>query len=191
MPAVQSRRKRGEPLLGHGPLSSTDHVTLLSSHRYLQEAADAEARRAQRRQLPFAVVMAELTTLSHINRSEGYAAGDHALRELGRAVERAVAGMAATAGRFSGRRLAIVLPGAGHEAATAVAVRLAEGFEGWNPEIRTAVAVWRNGDHGEDVLARARLELEMAEVPAAELAPELRQQPEAPAPRSRPGPSGR
>ena len=168
VPAVQSRRKRGEPLLGHGALSSTDHVTLLSSHRYLQEAADAEARRAQRRQLPFAVVMAELTTLSHINRSEGYAAGDHALRELGRAVERALAGMSATAGRFSGRRLAIVLPGAGHEAAAAVAVRLAEGFDDWNPEIRTAVAVWRNGDHGEDVLARARLELEMADVPAAD-----------------------
>ncbi len=168
VPAVQTRRGRGEPLLGHGPLSSTDHVTLLSSHRYLQEAADAEARRAQRRQRPFAVVMAELTSLSDTNRSESYAAGDHALREFGRAVERAVAGMTATAGRFSGRRVAIVLPDAGHDAATAVAARVAEGFDGSAPDIRTAVAVWRNGDHGEDVLARARLTLEMAAAPGPE-----------------------
>ncbi|MBA2629790.1 MAG: HD domain-containing protein, partial [Thermoleophilaceae bacterium] len=108
VPAVQTRRRRGEPLLGHGSISSTDHVTLLFSHRYLQEAADTEARRAQRRQRPFAVVMAELTALSQINRVEGYAAGDHALRELGQAIERALNGMTATAGRFSGRRLGVV-----------------------------------------------------------------------------------
>ena len=162
VPAVQTRRRRGEPLLGHGSISSTDHVTLLFSHRYLQEAADTEARRAQRRQRPFAVVMAELTALSQINRVEGYAAGDHALRELGQAIERALNGMTATAGRFSGRRLGVVLPGTGHQAATAIATRVAEGFDGAHPPIRTAVAVWQNGDHGEDVLARARLTLDVA-----------------------------
>ena len=168
VPAVQTRRRRGEPLLGHGALSSTDQVTLLFSHRYLQEAADVEARRAQRGHRQFAVVMIELTALSHINRSEGYAAGDHALKELGSAVESAVAGMSATAGRFSGRRLAIVLPGAGEDAATEVAARVAEGFDGAHPEIRTAVALWRNGDRGEDVLARARLGLELVDVPSAD-----------------------
>ena len=110
--------------------------------------------------------MVELSSLSQINRSEGYAAGDHALRELGKTIGQALNGMTATAGRFSGRRLAIVLPGAGHEAATELAARIAGGFDGASPPIRTAVAVWRNGDHGEDVLARARLALEMADVPA-------------------------
>ncbi len=47
VPAVQTQRTLGEPLLGHGPVSSPDHVTLLSSHRHLQEAANSEARRAQ------------------------------------------------------------------------------------------------------------------------------------------------
>jgi len=162
VPAVQAQRERGEPLLGHGSIASTDHVTLLFSHRYLQEAADAEASRAQRRQRPFAVVMVELLSLSEINKREGYAAGDRALQELGQALGRALDGLAATPGRFSGRRLAVVLPGTGHQAASAVAARVAEGFDGSHPPIRTAVAVWHNGDHGVDVLARAKLALDAA-----------------------------
>jgi diguanylate cyclase (GGDEF)-like protein len=162
VPAVQAERERGEPLLGHGSMVSTDHVTLLFSHRYLQEAADAEASRAQRRQRPFAVVMVELLTLSEINKREGYAAGDRALQELGHAVGRALDGLAATPGRFSGRRLAVVLPATGHHGATAVAARVAECFDGTHPPIRAAVAVWHNGDHGVDVLARARLALDAA-----------------------------
>ena len=162
VPAVQAQRERGEPLLGHGSMASTDHVTLLFSHRYLQEAADAEASRAQRRQRPFAVVMVELLTLADINKREGYASGDRALQELGHAVGRALDGIAATPGRYSGRRLAVVLPGTGHQRATAVAARVAAGFDGTHPPIRTAVAVWHNGDHGVDVLARARMALDAA-----------------------------
>ena len=56
----------------------------------------------------------------------------------------------------------MVLPATGHHAATAVAARVAEGFDGTHPPIRTAVAVWHNGDHGVDVLARARMALDAA-----------------------------
>ena len=89
-PPFRARRKRGEPLLGlAGPLSSTDAVALLSSHRYLQEAVDAEAPAPP---APAASVRGGhrgAATLSHINRSEGYAAGDHALRSsAGRSSER-------------------------------------------------------------------------------------------------------
>jgi diguanylate cyclase (GGDEF)-like protein len=160
VPAVQAERGAGEPLLGPGSIASTDHVTLLLSHRYLQEAAHAEARRAQRRQRPCAVVMTELTTLSEINRREGYAAGDSALHQLALALEGALGGITATAGRFSGRRLAVVLPDTGHAAASAIAAQVDESFDGALPPIRTSVAVWRHGDHGEDVLARARLALD-------------------------------
>jgi hypothetical protein len=37
---------------------------------------------------------------------------------------------------------------------------VAESFDGARPPIRTSVAVWQHGDHGEDVLARARLALD-------------------------------
>jgi diguanylate cyclase (GGDEF)-like protein len=160
VPAVQVEREPGEPLLGYRSIASTDHVTSLFSHRYLQEVAHAEATRAHRRQRPFSVVMVELTTLSEINRREGYRAGDRALHELGLAIEGALADAAGTAGRFSGRRLAVVLPDAGHTAAAALAARVAEACDGVQPPIRTAVAVWQHGDHGEDVLARARLALD-------------------------------
>jgi diguanylate cyclase (GGDEF)-like protein len=164
VPAVQAWREHDEPLLGHGSVASIDHVTLLYSHRYLQEVASAEAARAGRRRRPFAVVMVELTNLSEINRREGYAAGDHALQELAHAIERELDGMPATAGRFSGRRLAIVLPAAGHNVAAAVAARVAESFNHGGPPVRTGIAVWQHGDHGEDVIARARLALD--ETPA-------------------------
>ena len=75
---------------------------------------------------------------------------------------RALDGVAATPGRFSGRRLAVVLPGTGHQGASAIAARVAAGFDGTHPPIRTAVAVWHNGDHGADVLARALLALDAA-----------------------------
>jgi hypothetical protein len=55
-----------------------------------------------------------------------------------------------------------VLPDTGHHAASEIAARVAEGFDGGHPVIRTAVAVWQHGDHGEDVLARARLALDVA-----------------------------
>ena len=97
--------------------------------------------------------MIELTTLSEINRREGYAAGDSALHQLALALEGALGGITATAGRFSGRRLAVVLPDTGHAAASAIAARVAESFDGARPPIRTSVAVWRHGDHGEDVLS--------------------------------------
>jgi diguanylate cyclase (GGDEF)-like protein len=160
VPAVQAEREPGEPLLGHRSIASTDHVTSLFSHRHLQEVAHAEATRADRRQRPFAVVMIELTTLSDINRREGYRAGDEALHELGLAIERSLAGVRGVPGRFSGRRLAVVLPETGHTAATALAARVAASFDGAAPPVRTAVAVGQRGDRGEDVLVRARLALD-------------------------------
>lgn len=160
VPAVQARRDPGEPLLGHGLVGSTDHVTLLFSHRFLQEAADSEAKRAQRRRSPFAVLMVELTGLSQINLREGYAAGDRALHDVGRALDQTLNGIRATAGRFSGRRLAVVLPDTGHSEASGLAAEVAGSLDGSGPAIRTGVAVWQEGDHGVDVLARARLALE-------------------------------
>ena len=67
-------------------------MTLLFSHRFLQEAASSEAKRAQRRRSPFAVLMVELTGLSQINLREGYAAGDRALHDVGRALDQTLNG---------------------------------------------------------------------------------------------------
>jgi diguanylate cyclase (GGDEF)-like protein len=159
-PAVQARRQRDEPLLGHGPVGATDNVTLLYSHRYLLEQAEFEAERARRHARPFAVVMVEVCELPDINRRDGYAAGDAALYDVARALEEAIATMPAVPGRYSGRRLAAIVPNSGQAAAMAAADRLLRRLESDGPVTRAAVAVWQHGDHGEAVLSRARLELE-------------------------------
>jgi diguanylate cyclase (GGDEF)-like protein len=159
-PAVQAQRQRDEPLLGHGPVGATDNVTLLYSHRYLLECAEFEAERARRQARPFAVVMVEVCDLRDINRRDGYAAGDAALYDVARALEQALEATPAISGRYSGRRMAAVVPKSGQTAGTAVADRLRRRLESGGPAVRAAVAVWQHGDHGETVLSRARLELE-------------------------------
>jgi HD-GYP domain-containing protein (c-di-GMP phosphodiesterase class II)/GGDEF domain-containing protein len=157
-PAVQARRHHDEPLLGQRPVGATDNVTLLFSHRYLLEYAEFEAERARRHTRPFAVVMVEVCDLRDVNRRDGYAAGDAVLDEVARALEEAIP-PTAMAGRYSGRRLAAIVPGSGQSAGRAAVDRLHARLSG-GPDVRTAVAVWQQGDHGEAVLSRARLELE-------------------------------
>jgi len=159
-PAFQARRQQDEPLLGHGPVGASDNVTLLYSHRYLLECAELEARRARRHARPFAVVMVELQDLPGINSRAGYAGGDAALYELARALEEALPTATAIAGRYSGKRLAAILPNSGQSAATAAVDRLLKLLHGEDAAVRVAVAVWQHGDHGEAVLLRARLALE-------------------------------
>jgi diguanylate cyclase (GGDEF)-like protein len=146
--------------LGAATAAASDNVTLLHSHRHLLEVAAREAERAARNRQPFAVAMVELSELSMINRREGYAAGDMALQTAARALERSLAGEPATVGRYSGRRLAVVLPGTDHTVASEHGATLLKQLERSAPRVRVGVAVWQHGDHGEDVFARARLALE-------------------------------
>ena len=140
-------------------------MTLLHSHRYLQEAAAREAQRSARTGRPFAVAMVEVSELSMINRREGYAAGDMALQAVARALEGTMAAEPATIGRYSGRRLAVVLPATGHTGPpqhSAETVEQLEELERAGPRVRVGMAHWQPGDQGEDVFARARLALEAA-----------------------------
>jgi diguanylate cyclase (GGDEF)-like protein len=149
--------------LGATSAAASDNVTLLHSHRFLQEVAAREAQRSARNRRPFAVAMVELSELSTINRQESYAAGDMALQAAARALERTMAGASVTIGRYSGRRLAVVLPGAGDTdtgGRGAQMVEQLEQLERSGPRVRVGVAYWQPGDQGEDVFARARLALE-------------------------------
>ena len=158
-PSVHAQRHQDEPLLGHGPVGATDNVTLLHSHRYVLEHAEFEAERARRHARPFAVVMVEVCDLAEINRRDGYAAGDAVLYDVARTLEEAIAPTTAIAGRYSGRRLAAILPKSGQAAGMALADRLHAILDDDGPVVRAAVAVWQHGDRGDAVLSRARLEL--------------------------------
>jgi HD-GYP domain-containing protein (c-di-GMP phosphodiesterase class II) len=153
-PVIEASRDGGEPLLGYGPLAVTDNLTLLYTHRYFHEIADRSAGGGE----PFAVVLAELTDVAQLNQLEGYAAGDEAIRAAARAVQRAAVRCGGTACRYSGRRLGLIVPGAGQEAAERVALELASDLAD-GPRVAVGAGAAHDGDRGYDVIARARLAL--------------------------------
>jgi HD-GYP domain-containing protein (c-di-GMP phosphodiesterase class II) len=148
--------------LGISSAAASDNVTLLHSHRHLFEVAAREAERSARSHQPFAVAIAELSELSMINLREGYAAGDLALQAAARLLERAAAGESATIGRYSGRRLALLLTGPDAPDRAAKLAADLERPDPAGPRLRLGVAAWEPGDRGEDVFARARLAVEAA-----------------------------
>jgi diguanylate cyclase (GGDEF)-like protein len=148
-----TRRDGDEPLLGFGAFSAVDNLTLLYSHRYLHELAEAEARRADLQGRPFAVVLLELSDLAELNRERGYAVGDEAIRSAADIVGRVASRCGGTAARESGRRICLLVPGADEAIAERLAEEILAGLEGQN--VRVRVAAWQQGDSGEAVLARA------------------------------------
>ncbi|MDQ3867546.1 MAG: HD domain-containing protein, partial [Actinomycetota bacterium] len=150
-----------EPILGATSFALTDNLTLLYSRRYLHEAAAAEAHRAIRQDRPFMVVLVELADIARVNADEGYAAGDEAIQRVARTVQRVAARSGGRACRYSGRRIALIAPGderAGEQCANEIAAALLDG-----PRVHAACAVWRPGESGDDVISRARAELETPE----------------------------
>ena len=157
-PELEVHRQDGEPLLGGGSLAILDNVTLLYSHRYLHEVAQAAAAEASVRDASFAVVVAELRGLPRVNANEGYAAGDALIRHAARALQGAAVRVGGTACRYGGSRLALLVPGGdAHHARDLVAEALGD----LPPEAGALItaAAWRDGDSGTEVVDRARAAL--------------------------------
>ena len=165
-PEVALRREGTETVLGQGPLALTDSLTLLYTHRYFHELVQKHAASAVAGRGAFAVVLVELTELPQLNRVEGYAAGDEAIRTVARAIQRAAVRCGGTACRYSGRRLALVCPDCDSTAIEPIAaelvIALADG-----PRVSVGSAAWQDGDEGVDVVARARLGLTPASAAGA------------------------
>jgi GGDEF domain-containing protein len=161
-PELRALRSDDEPLLGSGAMAVTDSLTMLYSHRYLQDAAAAEAQRAALQGRGFSVIVGELTELDEVNATQGFAAGDRLLRAAAGAFERAAAGAPGTvAARLSGRQLALLVPDDGDEAERRLGCELAGG-----PAARLGRSSWREGDTGAAVVRRARLSARTGPPPA-------------------------
>jgi len=158
-PELGALRGEDEPLLGYGSFAITDNLTLLYSHRYLHEVVRAEAERVSLQGGSFAVVIAEITNITELNREHGYASGDQAIREVAGCVQRVAVRHGASAARFSGRRLAMLVPEADDAMAREVAREVNDGVDA-SVSLRFASAVWVPGESGEDVIARVRVGLE-------------------------------
>lgn len=154
-PEIEVRRSRDEPLLGYGSYSIVDNLTLLYSHRHLHEMASAEAVRAELQGVPFVLALVELVGLDRLNESEGYAAGDAALLRTARAVQSVAALHGGVACRYSGSRLALLVPNVTPEVASRLSSELSRELSG-GPRVRFAVVVWEPQETESAVIARAR-----------------------------------
>ena len=137
-----------------------DGVTLLYTRRHLHEVAHAEALRGEIQEKPFTVILVELAELDRINRERGYADGDAELQRVARVLEQAAGRVAGTAARFSGRRLALLVPGADEDIAEKLTEELGTDLADRAGGLRIVHASWRDGENGEAVIARARTKLD-------------------------------
>jgi diguanylate cyclase (GGDEF)-like protein len=154
-PVIERHRDGNEPVLGHGPVGLTDNLTLLYSHRYLQETAEVQAQRAAAVGTPFAVAVVEIVNLDAINEREGYGAGDQALVRAARALEQMTAADGGIACRYSGKRLAVVVPECGAEELPRLVQRLGAGLDSGDVHGRIGAACWEPGETARDVVSHA------------------------------------
>ena len=150
-----AHRSRGQGLVGGAAAALSDPLTLLYARRWFDAALTAAAPAAVMRNEPFTVVMIDLAALEDLNRTEGLDAGDGALIAAAGAASRAAALLNGSACRFSGARLALLVPAVG-EGLEAGLLLLGDELDALPGGGRCAAATWVPGDTGHDVLSRAR-----------------------------------
>jgi diguanylate cyclase (GGDEF)-like protein len=142
----------------------TDVLTQLSNRRGFERQLAIEWRRHLRHGHPLAVLMVDIDHFKRINDAHGHAAGDAALRHLGRVLAEHVRPYDLCA-RTGGEEFRVVLPGAHLEEAQLSAERLrqaelrfGEGPQGepWVMTLSIGVSLTRAGDlSGHDAVRRA------------------------------------
>jgi len=100
-----------------------DPLTGLMNRRALFDVLDKELSRAARSNRPLAVVMVDLDHFKALNDTRGHQAGDEALREAARRMQRALRAHD-TLGRYGGEEFLALIPGCTHAEATSAAERM-------------------------------------------------------------------
>lgn len=117
----------------------TDTKTGLYNARYLDTLFRTELERAQRRNAPLAVVMADLDLLRNINNTYGHLAGDVVLVGIAKIIRKTIRNFD-IAGRFGGEEFTIILPETNREQALIVAERVRQAIEAARFDVPTAEA---------------------------------------------------
>jgi diguanylate cyclase (GGDEF)-like protein len=146
-------------------LARVDELTGLGNRRAFDEVITVESVRASREDVPLSVGLVDVDNLRRINDQHGHIEGDGSLRDVARAMERAVR-TGDRCFRWGGDEFAVVMPGTEPEAAAQVLERMAQTVsetchapDGRPIELTWGVARLESGGTAEDLLAAADLAL--------------------------------
>lgn len=89
----------------------TDSLTGLPNRRAFDDAMARRVGEFRRNGVPFGMIMIDVDHFKRLNDQHGHAAGDHVLRRVAEALQRAVAETSSVA-RIGGEEFAVLLPGA-------------------------------------------------------------------------------
>lgn len=107
-------------------LATKDGLTGLANRRHLDEAIEAEGRRATREAWPLAFVLIDVDDFKQYNDTHGHVAGDEVLRRIGGVLTHYANRAGDVAARYGGEELALLLPNTSLEHA----MEVAEGVRG-------------------------------------------------------------
>ena len=110
-------------------LSRTDALTGLPNRRDFDARFAAEVGLARSRERPLAVIVLDIDQFKLYNDKLGHPEGDKCIRAVAQALAAAAGPSPNFAGRIGGEEFALVLPGAGVDAAAAAAARVRSGVE--------------------------------------------------------------
>lgn len=117
-------RRRQQAEQGLAALAATDSLTGLANRRRLDQVLRQEWARTQRNRKPLAVLMVDVDHFKAFNQRHGHAGGDHALREVAKAIEASIRRPADLAARYGGEEFQVVLPETDEAGAMLLAERI-------------------------------------------------------------------
>ena len=138
-------------------LAVTDPLTGLGNYRRLLDALDAEIKRSERTERPFAVLLLDLDGLKKINDRYGHLTGSRALYRLADVLRDYCRGID-TAARYGGDEFAVILPETTAAAAELVASRIHErlALDSQGPPLSVSIGVAVYPQDGETIEALLR-----------------------------------
>lgn len=112
-------------------MATVDGTTGLYKKDYFILRMQEEFRRSKTQNRPMSVIMSDIDFFKKVNTNYGHLGGDTALVELARVIRETVAedGSDVMPGRYGGEEFCVLIPGAGPEAALAVAERIRKRIE--------------------------------------------------------------